>query len=259
MLAIRRHNEAIAEGCAAPALARVASSPSAGANSTAGPSAGSTATGPRGPANSSNAPPAARIDHMTFSHDGQTIKEFRAICPVSRFMVARVFSRATAFNAKRFLDAVLKDMPATVQSIQVDGGSEFMRHSWRSGLRGRPREARRRTPRPPAPPPPVERPRRARQPPRPRRVLEPPRLRTHRPSSLRQAAPIRILLQPPKTALRTRLPHPERASCRSGGCLAPVPELLDQYTHLHPSITGGKVASPPWMRQAYEHIEVLAE
>ena len=48
-----------------------------------------------------------QIDHMTFSRDGQTIKEFRAICPVSRFMVARVFSRATAFNARRFLDCDL--------------------------------------------------------------------------------------------------------------------------------------------------------
>ena len=44
-----------------------------------------------------------QVDRMTFSRDGQTIKEFRAICPLSRFMVARVFSRATAFNARRFL------------------------------------------------------------------------------------------------------------------------------------------------------------
>ena len=63
---------------------------------------------------------------MTFSRDGQIIKEFRAICPVSRFMVARVFSRATAFNARRFLDALVESFAAPVQSIQVDGGSEFM-------------------------------------------------------------------------------------------------------------------------------------
>ena len=67
-----------------------------------------------------------QIDHMTFSRDGQTIKEFRAICPLSRFMVARVFSRATAFNARRFLDDVLEVLPVPLQSIQVDGGSEFM-------------------------------------------------------------------------------------------------------------------------------------
>ena len=78
-----------------------------------------------------------QIDHMTFSRDGQTIKEFRAVCPASRFMVARVFSRATAFNARRFLDDVVEALPVPLQSIQVDGGSEFMRHSWRSELRRR--------------------------------------------------------------------------------------------------------------------------
>ena len=67
-----------------------------------------------------------QIDHMTFSRDGRTIKEFRAVCPVSRFMVARVFSRATALNARRFLDEVVKAFPVALQSIQVDGGSEFM-------------------------------------------------------------------------------------------------------------------------------------
>ena len=41
-------------------------------------------------------------------------------------MVARVFSRATAFNARRFLDDVVEALPATLRSIQVDGGSEFM-------------------------------------------------------------------------------------------------------------------------------------
>ena len=64
-----------------------------------------------------------QIDHMTFSRDGQTIKEFRAVCPASRFMVARVFSRATAFNARRFLADVVEAFPAPLQSVQVDGGS----------------------------------------------------------------------------------------------------------------------------------------
>jgi hypothetical protein len=66
-----------------------------------------------------------QIDHMTVSRDGQTLKEFRAVCPTSRVMVSRVFSRATARNAARFLDAVLRDMPFPVGSVQVDGGSEF--------------------------------------------------------------------------------------------------------------------------------------
>ena len=67
-----------------------------------------------------------QIDHMTVSRDGQPFKEFRAVDPVSRVMVCRVFSRASAGNAKRFLEAVLADMPFPVQSVQVDGGSEFM-------------------------------------------------------------------------------------------------------------------------------------
>ena len=41
-------------------------------------------------------------------------------------MVSRVFSRATAFNASRFLDAVVDALPVPLRSIQVDGGSEFM-------------------------------------------------------------------------------------------------------------------------------------
>ena len=66
-----------------------------------------------------------RMDHMTVHRDGQTLKEFRAVDPASRVMVCRVCSRATARNAQRFLAAVLADMPFAVQSVQVDGGSEF--------------------------------------------------------------------------------------------------------------------------------------
>ena len=32
---------------------------------------------------------------------GRTLKEFRAVCPVSRFMVARVYTRATAGRTLR--------------------------------------------------------------------------------------------------------------------------------------------------------------
>ena len=67
-----------------------------------------------------------QVDHMTYSRDGQTIKEFRAVCPTTRHMVTRVFSRATAGNARRFLTAMIEAMPFPVASIQVDGGSEFM-------------------------------------------------------------------------------------------------------------------------------------
>ena len=67
-----------------------------------------------------------QIDHMTYVRDGQTVKEFRAICPVTRFMTTRVYSRATAGNSRRFLMDLLETLPFPLLSIQVDGGSEFM-------------------------------------------------------------------------------------------------------------------------------------
>ena len=39
-------------------------------------------------------------------------------------MVTRVYSRATAGNAKRFLMDLVGAMPFTLLSLQVDGGSE---------------------------------------------------------------------------------------------------------------------------------------
>lgn len=67
-----------------------------------------------------------QVDHMSVNADGGSIKEFRAVDPVTRMMVCRPCASATSFNARRFLDAVQADMPFAVESIQVDGGSEFM-------------------------------------------------------------------------------------------------------------------------------------
>ena len=67
-----------------------------------------------------------QVDHMTYACGGRTLKEFRAVCPVSKFMVTRVYSRATAGNARRFLADVVAALPFPLLSIQVDGGSEFM-------------------------------------------------------------------------------------------------------------------------------------
>ena len=67
-----------------------------------------------------------QIDHMSVSRDGQTLKKFRAVCPISKVMVSRVFSRATARNAQRFLETVRSELPFRLRSVQVDGGSEFM-------------------------------------------------------------------------------------------------------------------------------------
>ena len=41
-------------------------------------------------------------------------------------MAARAFSRATAFNAARFPADVAEALPVPLESVQVDGGSEFM-------------------------------------------------------------------------------------------------------------------------------------
>ncbi len=76
-----------------------------------------------------------QIDHMTYSRDGRALKEVPAdsaspaVRTVTRFMAARVLSRATAgrtpgLSPERFLEAVLEAMPFPVRSIQVDGGSE---------------------------------------------------------------------------------------------------------------------------------------
>lgn len=68
-----------------------------------------------------------QIDHMTVRFpDGREIKEFKAICPVSKQLVTRAYSRATAHNAQRFLEHLQSELPVPLVSIQVDGGSEFM-------------------------------------------------------------------------------------------------------------------------------------
>ena len=67
-----------------------------------------------------------QIDHMSYARDGDTIKEFRAVCPVTKFMAMRVCARATAGNARRFLLDLLDTLPFPLRSKQVDGGSEFM-------------------------------------------------------------------------------------------------------------------------------------
>src|SRR5579863_1899180 len=69
-----------------------------------------------------------QIDHMTINSKGFYLKHFKAVCPVTRMMVAYVFKSATSGRAAKFLDYVIKQMPFKVRSIQVDGGSEFMKH-----------------------------------------------------------------------------------------------------------------------------------
>lgn len=68
-----------------------------------------------------------QIDHMSVSKHNINMKEFRAWDPITKVMVADVTSNATSAAAAKFLRKVIKDMPFSVKSVQVDGGSEFMK------------------------------------------------------------------------------------------------------------------------------------
>ena len=68
-----------------------------------------------------------QIDQMTvFMPRDKPIKSFRAVCPITRFTVEQAYYTASSINAADFLDYVRKKLPFPLQSIQVDGGSEFM-------------------------------------------------------------------------------------------------------------------------------------
>ena len=68
-----------------------------------------------------------QLDTLTVSpHPGRpAIKQFTAHDPVAKWTCAQAWRRATAHNAKRFLDKLQADMPFPIEAIQVDGGSEF--------------------------------------------------------------------------------------------------------------------------------------
>lgn len=69
-----------------------------------------------------------QIDHMTINMHGiGYVKQFNAICPITKIAVEKIYSEATARNAANFLEYVIQQMPFPIRSIQVDGGSEFMK------------------------------------------------------------------------------------------------------------------------------------
>ena len=135
-----------------------------------------------------------QIDHMTYTDGGQTLKEFRAVCPVSKFMVTRVYSRATAGNAERFLMDVLGALPFPLLSVQRAACSA--RRGWqrvhgrvRGCLRGTARPAAR----PAAPEAPMEWLRGADKPLGADRVLEPLRRSIDRRERCSRPCPLRNL------------------------------------------------------------------
>jgi len=67
-----------------------------------------------------------QVDHMTVTKNGVTVKHFQAWERKSKYIDAGVFSHAKASSAKRFLLDFVNRAPFPVESVQVDGGSEFM-------------------------------------------------------------------------------------------------------------------------------------
>ncbi len=68
-----------------------------------------------------------QIDHTGVAIEaGFAVKESEAVCPVSKLCCMRAYSRATAACASTFLDHLIRQAPFDIESVQVDGGSEFM-------------------------------------------------------------------------------------------------------------------------------------
>ena len=68
-----------------------------------------------------------QIDHMTVTKNGVVMKHFAGIERNSEYIYANVYSRADSANAAKFLRELIENIPYKIKSIQVDGGSEFMK------------------------------------------------------------------------------------------------------------------------------------
>jgi len=64
---------------------------------------------------------------MTCRVEDKTIKHFNAWNRKTKSNVADIYSRATSGCAAKFLDKVVAEYPFKIESVQVDGGSEFMK------------------------------------------------------------------------------------------------------------------------------------
>ena len=67
-----------------------------------------------------------QVDHMVVTKNQLHFKHFQAWDPYTKSLVAEVYSDATSISAKKFLIKLIQVCPFKIQSIQVDGGSEFM-------------------------------------------------------------------------------------------------------------------------------------
>jgi len=70
-----------------------------------------------------------QIDHMsvTSSYGSHTLKHFTAYDRCTKMTIHEVYSNASSASAAKFLEKILAQFPFQIRSIQVDGGSEFMK------------------------------------------------------------------------------------------------------------------------------------
>ena len=69
-----------------------------------------------------------QMDHTIIDTDcGKQLRSFSAICPVTKIIFEQVYYRATSTTGADFLKQARDFFPFSIRSIQVDGGSEFMK------------------------------------------------------------------------------------------------------------------------------------
>ena len=68
-----------------------------------------------------------QFDHTTIEHKGKIFKQFAAVCPTTRMLKTELYTEASSATAADFLQKVQDYFTFPISSIQVDGGSEFMK------------------------------------------------------------------------------------------------------------------------------------
>lgn len=70
-----------------------------------------------------------QIDHAVITlPSGLEIKHFKAVCPYTKMSSEQAYANATSTTARKFLDHTEKMFHFKIKSVQVDGGSEFMKY-----------------------------------------------------------------------------------------------------------------------------------
>jgi len=68
-----------------------------------------------------------QIDHAVVEATPERyVKQFDATCPITKLTVSQVYQQASSRTAANFLAYIQEQFPFKIDSIQVDGGSEFM-------------------------------------------------------------------------------------------------------------------------------------